>query len=179
MATNTFSRKSKELLVITLLLNLAAAGWYGFLFYEVKQKNERISNLVNEIEVRSAEENMQGSIKTLVAETEPLREKLSNYFVGKEGAVTFIELLEQAGRDVGASVTIEAVSPVELPSVSFAETLRFTIKATGTWSSVTRFLGLMEFLPYEAQIQQVVISRSALAGEGWRLDFTLRVLQEK
>lgn len=179
MTTSTLGRKNKELLVIVLLLNLAAVGWYGFLFREIKMKNEVSSNLVNDIDARVAEENMQSSIKALAAETTVLREKLTGYSVAREGAVSFIELLETAGKNTGASVSIESVSTANVPDSTALETLRLTLNATGSWRAVIRFLGLLEFLPYEARIEQVVVSKPPQGGEPWRINLALYVLKEK
>ncbi len=180
MSTQTIGKKSKELLLITLLLNIAAFGWYGFLFAEIKAKNERISDLVNRIEAESAAGDTLSSQKMLAVETSALREKLFGYSVAREGAVSFIELLEATGNEVGAHIIIESVSTKERADFPQVEDLRFALAVTGTWPAVVRLLGLFELLPYEMRVEQAVLSKvGSSGGDPWRADLSLTVLKEK
>ena len=180
MNTQTIGRKSKELLTITILLNIAAIGWYGFLFAEIKAKNEQVSELMNQIEAEAGKESTLASEKALVAETVPLRDKLASYFVGKDGAVSFFEFLETTGNEVGVHVSIKSPSVSDLAELSQAEELRLMLVATGSWPAVVRFLGLLEMLPYEAHVEQVVVSKVESSGaDAWQASLSLRVLKEK
>src|SRR3989338_4994182 len=101
MSTLPLGRKTKKSLLIILLLNLAAAFGYVFLFTSVKATNEHISNLVNEIDAGATAENLKQATSALVVETLPLRDKLSGYLVSREEAVSFLEFLEQTGSGIG------------------------------------------------------------------------------
>ncbi len=180
MSTQTIGRKSKELLVVVVVLNVAVLCLYGFLFREIKLKNEHISTLINQIETEGTEESIHTRNKMLVTETATLREKLLEYTIGKDGTVTFIGLLEKSGREVGVEVLIDSVVPKEVVSSKDVETLRFALKATGSWSSVVRFLGLLELLPYESDIENVVVSKSESVAESpWVVNLVLLVLKDK
>lgn len=169
-------RRNRKLLAIALLLNVVAFGWYGFLFAKVKAKNERISALHNKIEAEAAEESFLTSVKTLVNDTVALREKIQGFTVAAEGAVPFIELLESTGRAVGVAVSIESVNPVALANAPAAvETLRMQVTGVGAWAGVVRFLGLLELLPFEASVEQAVVSIGER--DAWRLDATITVLK--
>lgn len=179
MNTQTLGRKNIELLIVILLLNISAGGCYIFLFREIKAKNEHISGLVNQIEAEANKENMQNSMKTLIVETAPLREKLDGYVIGQESAVSFLELLERIGSDVGAAVDIESVGEDELQQGEF-ESLRLMLKVNGEWSEVVRFLGLLELLPVEGKVKQVTVSRSDGENEEpWQGALTFIVLKAK
>ncbi len=174
----TIKRKNKELLAIVTLLTVAAVGWYAFLFSEIRTTNRHISELLNQIDAEAVQESTQNSIKALVAETAPLRKQVQSYSIDKEESVSFIELLEDVGKEVGVAVSVQSVAIVERPGVTSFENLQLTLKATGSWQSVVRFLGLLESLPYEAQIAQATVV--SVPGDGpWRLDLTLTVLKEK
>lgn len=179
MNTQSLARKNRQLLVLILLMNVAAIALYGFLFFTVKTKNEHISKLVNEIESGATAEDTQKSTKALAIETAVLREKLKSYLVGKDEAITFFELLERMGSDVGGEVTIHSVTKGGLDRPE-AEELRLTLVATGTWSAVIHYLGLLELLPLQVRVEQMVVSTSDKQGEApWRGDITLVVLKVK
>lgn len=180
MNTKTIGRKSKELLLIAVLLNIAAIGWYGFLFAEIKAKNEHVSELMNQIEAEAGKESTLNSEKALVAETASLREKLASYFVGKDGAVSFFEFLETTGNDVGVHVAIKSPSVSDLAELPQAEELRLLLTVEGPWPAVVRFLGLLESLPYEASMGEVVVSKEESLSKGaWQASLSLKVLKEK
>ena len=177
---HTMGRKSKELLIITVLLNIAAIGWYGFLFAEVKAKNENTSGLLEKIEIETAAGNTLHAKKELVADTAGFRDELALLLVSKEGAVPFIELLETAGTGVGARVSIESIRVNEFPGSTTAEELELALQITGTWASVTRFVGLLELLPYRAEVRQVLITRGESSpGRPWEARVSLAVVKDK
>lgn len=180
MSTQSIGRKSKELLAITLLLNIAAIGWYYFLFSEIKVKNEHLSELMNRIEVEIEKEGTINYKKDITVETATLREKLSSFTLAKGGAISFIELLEATGNEVGAHTSIESVSTKDHPQLSTVEEMRLKLKVTGSWPAVVRLLGLLELLPYETGLEQVVVSKGEASDEApWRADILLTVLKEK
>lgn len=180
MSTQSIGRKSKELLVIAILFNIAAIGWYGFLFAKIKEKNEHLSDLTNQIDAEIAKESAVDYKKNIAVETATLRGKLLSFTLAKEGAISFIELLEATGNEVGAHTSIKSVNTEDHPQSSNIEKLRLTLSTSGSWSAVARFLGLLELLPYETSLEQVMVSRAEVAGENpWRADLILTVLKEK
>lgn len=168
--------KSKEFLILTILLSLGACTLFGFLFWQIKSANERTSGLLNDIDLRSKEENTFKSIKSLVQEVAPLHTKLDTYFIQKEGVADFIGLLESEGSGVGVSVTIVSVEKADVPDSTELEAVRVTLNAVGPWEDAVRYLGILESLPYQIDISQSVLSR---APEGWHLGVSLSVLKEK
>jgi len=163
------------MLFVTLLLSAC----YFFLFINVKAKNEHVSSLVNAIETESVAESTQRSTKVLVAETSKYRQKLKGYLVGKDNAVSFLEFLEREGSDVGVTVKIESVVPSALTDGDVEE-LRLSVKASGQWAEVVRYVGLLELLPFQSRLEQLVVSTSEKAEDGpWNAQVVLVVLKEK
>ena len=179
MAPHTVSKKTKRLLGIALLLSAVAIGWYVFLFTEVKAKNESVSTLINDIEANETEEETHSSIKTIAAQTVEQRKALQNYTIAREGAVSFIELLERTGRNIGVDVTIATVRETEIAGSATFEHLTLALTAAGTWPRIIQFIGLLEFLPYEADITQAVVSKSGKQAGLWSLSLSLSALKEK
>lgn len=173
----TKRNKTKELLVIALVLNAAVIGLYAFLFLEVKRKNEHVSRLVNEIETQSVEERTLASVKSLVVETASAREQLKRFFVERGGSVAFIELLESTARTAGAKLTIHSVAEEDVAGVPDVKSLKLSLAADGSWQSAIRFLGMLEYLPYQVAVEDVSL-RTNESGR-WVLKLALSALQEK
>jgi len=179
MMPHSVNLKTKELFIVALLLNVAATGIFLFLYTEVKAKNERISALINNIEANVVEEEKHNSIKVVAAQTAEQRTRLQHYIVAKEEAVSFIELLEKTGESIGVGVDIASVREVEIAGSTAFARLSLALTATGAWPRVIQFLGLLELLPYEATITQVVVSKSEKQAGQWSLSLSLAALKEK
>ena len=179
MSIQIRSQHNRRLVFVMVVLNIIALACYLFVFIEVKRKNEHVSSLANEIEVKSTAESVEHSAKALVAETASLRSKLQGFVVGSEDAVSFIEMLEVTARDIGAEVTINSVTPGNLDNPSI-ESLRLVLKIEGTWSEVIQYLGLLELLPFQSTVEEVTVSLlGERSSDPWRADATLVVLKEK
>ena len=172
-------QNNRQIVIVIVILNVVAVACYLFVFLEVKKKNEHISSLANEIEVESTAESVQHSAKTLAAETAILRSKLKSFVIGEDAAVSFIEMLEVTARDIGAEVTIDSVTPGSLDNPN-VESLRLVLKIEGRWSEVVHYLGLLELLPFQSNVEQVLIShRDKMGSDPWRADVTINVLKVK
>lgn len=176
------NKTSRNHLLVAALLALAAATVYGVFFAQVKEKNEHISALTNAIAQSAEQEQRLLSVKALVFETAPLREKLAGYRIAKDDAVSFITGLETLGRETNVSVTIASVE-VAPRTAEGVENLRLVVRFEGSWSDVVRYLGLLELLPLEGRVEQALIARKSAGDEKnpslWRGDATLLMLKEK
>ena len=72
-------------------------------------------------------------------------------------------------------MTIQVVEKRPLEGSEALEELHIKLDAVGSWEGVVQFLGLLEYLPYEAGVGQLVISRKD--AKLWRLDATVRALK--
>jgi hypothetical protein len=167
--------KTKQYLILVIVLNVAVISLWAFLFLKVKASNERISTLTNEIELRVRQERTLQSVKDLVEATAEARALLNASFLKEDGAAGFLEFLESVGKGVGVVVTIKSVDePVPSDPKALRE-LRVQLNADGRWKNVMQFLGVVEHLPYETRVEQVVLSRKDPIG--WRVDITLTALK--
>ncbi|MEK7207916.1 MAG: hypothetical protein AAB699_00015 [Patescibacteria group bacterium] len=170
--------KTRIFLVIAAAAALAAAGACVFLFVQIKEKNERVSALHNEIELAAREEQVLAGQKTLLRDTAKLREELRRYFVSPDGAVAFFELLESVGARAGVTVSIESVEAEARAETSRVEELTLVLSAVGRWEDTLRFLGLLELMPLRLSIVQTALARVEGAHASlWRADLSLRVLK--
>lgn len=172
------SDNSKKWFILAFIFNLAAICLYGFLFWSVKEKNQRVSSLLNEIESREKQEQTLHSARSLAEDTLALREKVDSYIVEKDEAVSFIEMLESLGKERNVSVLVEAVEAKDIAGVFPSQEMQISLRAKGAWQNVVSFLGLVELLPYEAGVSRAFLSRDE-QNNGWNGLITLRVLKEK
>ncbi len=158
-----------------IVLNLLGAGAFGLFFWELKGKNERVSDLINKIELQAKQEQTLSSVKALVGDTVTLREKLNRYFVPQESVVSFIEELEGMGRRSGVAVQLDSVEEVAIVADKKSGGLRLMMHFSGSWANVVRYVGLLELLPIEGRLERVTVSSNAEEG-GWRGDAVFEAL---
>lgn len=170
----------KKWFIAALIFNLAAICLYGFLFWSVKEKNERVSQAANDIELKEKQVENAGALRLLAEDTALLREKVDSYIVGKDEAVSFIEMLESLGMERGVDVSVESVEAADAVGDFPAQELRLALRAEGSWRNILSFLGLVELLPYETRVSRVSLSRGAETEVGaWNGSITVSVLKAK
>lgn len=159
--------KTKKLLLIVSALTIAVLVLYIVFFLQIREKNKNISLLKNEADLVIQKEGRLRSIQQLISDTKDEREKLSTYFVGKDGAVEFIEKIESLEADTGAVIDITSVSVDDIGDVvnEDAELLRLLFKAEGSWQSIYQLLSLIESLPFNVSVTQANLEGQFVLGE--------------
>lgn len=181
----SFAHTTRRWLVAAVCCFALGGALYGFLFWQLKVKNERISERQNELLAQAKQESSLAAKRSLAQDTAGMREGLSALLVRRDQAVAFIESLEALGAKSGTTAAIKAVEAGKVESgTASVEELRTVLEAKGAWQNVLRFLALLELLPYASRLEQVSLSHpsaeAARAGAAeWRGQFIIRVLKEK
>ena len=172
--------------VYSILLLLVVAGllFYGYVFWDIWQKNQRIGELSHEISVSEKREDTFRSIEGVLAETEDEREELRGYLVTEDSIVSFLRYIEVLGERVGVAGTIANVSHTDEDGDTTVRPLELTVKAEGTLRGVEQYLSLLQFMPYRVDVEQVRFARTSRspdeeggAAELWRADYKFTVLE--
>jgi Tfp pilus assembly protein PilO len=168
----------KALIATTIILAIAAGG-YLFLFINIKNSNEKSSQLLVETQTESIREAKLKALKRSVSQTSGTREKLEQYILSEDDSVVLIERIEELGSGVNSQVSIQSVRLEPYQDEAF-EWVVFSLSAYGSWDSVMRFVSLLENLPYRTEMSELLIERGD--GEGvsnWQAKTILRVLKRK
>ncbi len=142
-------------LIVSTIFLLGAFSLFGYLFYNVRAESQSVSELSAQIEQLSNEESTSSTLKHSVAVTEGDSSKLNSYFVSSDNVVSFINSMEALGVNVGSDVSTTSIDPGKDSS-----TLTFNIVAKGSFSSVSRFVTLLENVPYQVRIQKLDLEKN-------------------
>lgn len=170
--------RTKKILIFTTIIAIAILAVYIALFFQLKNKNEGISILKNEVENITKKDAEQRVIKDTIKETEKERAELNSYFVSSDGVVDFIETIEALATDTAISVEITSVSIKKAPEHSdIIELLRISIKTDGRWINMFHFLSLVETLPFDIFVERVNFSKEKdkIASRLWNGAFDISV----
>lgn len=195
----TDSQKTKKLFWIILALAFFMFAIYGFLFWNIKVKNEKASELLNTIIESGNKDQALRSIKNSLEQNKDSLNRVDSYFVNTDGAVGFIEGLEKLASDGGVSLTIGGVNNEIDTKVKndFKEILRLRVDVSGSWANVVSFISALETLPFRVQIETVslgltsaadklafqsladTVQRKPSSDERWKASFEFTVIKLK
>jgi Tfp pilus assembly protein PilO len=145
---------TKQILVFTVFLAFASVVFYILFFNNIKEKNNTISAIANDIDIAIQKETKLKSVKDIIKDTKQGREKIDTYFIKDDEIINFIEEIEKIGRDIGVDVEIISVSisDSKLQQDNISELLNLSLEAQGQWGRVFHFLAFIENLPFKINI---------------------------
>lgn len=146
--------KVKKIFITTAILAILSFLIYGFLFWDIRIKNQKISTLSQQEESDIKKDNSLRGIRDSLESNKIELEALNSYFLRPDGIVDFIEFLEDLGEKSGIALTIGGVSTELDPKVKddFKEILRLRLETSGSWNEIFYFLNALERLPYAIRV---------------------------
>jgi hypothetical protein len=141
-------------IIASIVCVIVLAG-YCFLYSVIASKSNSVANLQNQINFETETASRAASAHAAIAEIESDEKTVSDYFVPETGVVAFINNLETVGNSHGTNVKILSVSTGNgtLP------TLDFSLVVKGTFDSVMRTVGAIEYSPYDLSISEFSINQ--------------------
>lgn len=146
--------KTRQILILVLIIDLAFVGAYGFLFYLIKAKSEEASALSQDLEAKRATEDEISILRHTVNETKDDRAKLESYFVRADNIDAFIEFLKSLGKDAGIDITLSGLTETK------GSSLTIDLRAQGTFENLFYFMKLAENVPYRINLKRVSLVSS-------------------
>lgn len=147
---------------LVMLAVLAAAGsayaaWYGRVGKESADALALAGQIQQRTQGQARAEQAKGALEKAVAEESAIR----GYFVNTSDVVSFLESLQSTGAARGAKVEVVSVSsePAKPHAV-----IVLALRVTGTFDSVLRTLGAIEYQPYDTALTNVTLDTSTANG---------------
>lgn len=171
------SSKTKQIFLTTIVLVIVASVAYIILFLNIKEKNNNISALTNEVDNVLQKEIKLRSVGHLIKDTQEDRAKLGSHFVADDEVVDFIEIVEDLGVESGAKVEItnvgiNTINEEALNKGKFNELLSIDFKIEGRFVEMFHFLSMFEKLPFKVDIRTVNFEK--IPEEKRRIDKSLK-----
>src|SRR3989344_1756990 len=152
--------KSYKVFLTALFANLLIMIVYGYIFVQVRHKNQNIADLTKAVvDLTKQKENLK-SAKEVVSESVLLRDTISGYFIPRDGVVAFLNSMENmASRNyLELEVLSVSVAPARVSPDVF-EVVTGSLEVFGTWSDVYRFVALTELMPYKVYLRKVSVEK--------------------
>lgn len=143
-------------MLIWISLCVASLIGYGFWYSVIANKSASVADLQSQIDNRMEAAGRITAARTALAEIAGDESAVQSYFVPETGVVSFIDNLESRAR---AQETTMKVLSVSVGSSTKRPTLVFSLSVGGTFDSVMRTVGAIEYAPYNISISRLSLGK--------------------
>jgi len=119
--------------------------WYG----TVSAQSVRVADLQAQITAKKSSLVRAASIRAALGSLSNEEAATRQYFVSENTLVSFISSLQRQGQQLGGLVTVKSVSA---DTHGARPTLTLALTVDGTFDSVLRTVGAIEYAPYDIQV---------------------------
>lgn len=132
---------------------VAAVAGHGFWYAAIVNKSAEVFELQNQIDTKTETAGRIAAARTALAEIAGDESAVQNYFVPETEVVSFIGDLETRARAQSASIKVLSVS-VDNSSLK-QPSLVLSLSLSGTFDSVMRTIGAIEYAPYDLTVSRL------------------------
>ena len=159
--------KKKNLIILIFLglLNVIAIISYYILFMDISNKNDHISEITQNINNNYQINNTRTSLENLVANTSEDRQKISTYFIDKNGTAKFLEMVESLAKEKSLEFNVKSVGIDDAIKNNASTTIAFLalqLETKGSWNNIMNFYSLLETLPYKTKFITMQITKDII-----------------
>lgn len=160
-----------QLILATLLCGAALVG-YGIWYSLIQAKSAHVGALEQQIESNADAVTRVAAARASLAEISSDEASIQSYFISDNDVATFSDALEANYHAPGATVKVLSVSKNGSGSTA---TLTFMVSVDGTFDTVMRTIGIIEYAPYAASLSNISVALGDKSKGGWHADVTLIV----
>ena len=156
-----------SVLVVLIALSVGAGVW-------LESQKSRAVQLGQDVAQKQSETVRIARAREALPVLEEAEGVVASRLVRANDIVSFLEQLEKQGKAQGASVKVLSVNPVQTGALS---RITISLTITGSFDSVLRALGAIEYGPYDLSLTNVALTKSG-ADEvpgGWIASVTVSV----
>lgn len=147
---------TKTSLISYTVLSLVLLGIVVYGVFDIWHKSQKTSQLLQEAEVLGQADTLAQSTRFLKNNSKEDVAFIESRALNNESLVSFIELIERTGQEMGLTVSITSVS-VEKEKTSSSTSMlpskvNVALKSVGEWAPSIEFLHALENLPTQVYI---------------------------
>jgi len=139
-------------MIIWISVCIMAVVGYGFWYSVIAGKSAAVANLQSQIDTKMETTKRITAARTTLAEIADDESLVRSYFVPETEVVSFIDDLETRARAQTATIKVLSVS---VGKSSERPTLILSLIVNGTFDSIMRTVGAIEYAPYDLSISKL------------------------
>jgi hypothetical protein len=138
-----------------LLLLLLVLGLNVYWYTVVTDESTQVTTLAGEIQAKTNDSTRTAAAKSELAALSTDQASIEHYFVSTNDVVPYLEQLQTTGKYLGSNLQIVSVSAA--PGTPYGK-LSLALSIQGSFNSVLRTLGSVEYGPYDTSISTLALS---------------------
>ena len=156
--------------IVMALVLFGALSVYGVWYSRIGKESANAVSLEQQIRVKTETASKAEEAKSQLTKALSDRAAITGYFVNTNDVVPFLETLQATGAKYGSKVAVESVSsqPAEPHAL-----LQLSVSITGSFDSVLRTLGAIEYEPYDTTVSNVTLDTPD--GKEWTAALSMNV----
>lgn len=155
---------------LALAICIVSIVGYGVWYGNISSRSAAVAELQNQINIKTETANRIVAARATLANIASAEATVQDYFVPEADVVSFINSLEEHGRTLGATISVLSVST---GGTAVQPLLILSLTITGTFDSVMRTAGVIEYAPYDLSITNLSVSQDAK--DLWHADLKMSV----
>jgi len=155
---------------IEFIVAVAIIVGYGFWYAAIAAKSAVVAGLQDQIVAKAETASRIATARVAIAEIAGDEAIVQGYFVPETGVVAFINGLEVQGQKQSTVVRVLSVST---GTTGAQPTLLFSLSVKGSFDSVMRTVGVIEYMPYDLSISGLSLAQDDK--NSWHADLNIRV----
>ncbi|MHB8660989.1 MAG: hypothetical protein ACYC75_03625 [Minisyncoccota bacterium] len=144
---------------------------YGIAYAGVEAESVTVANLESQITAKTETASRDASTRASLDEIASDEATMQSYFVPETGVVSFIDNLQTQAKTLGATTTVLSVSLSGTGTQQAVLEVALIVK--GTFDSVMRAVGAIEYAPYDLSIPAFALKQDDK--NAWEADLNIAV----
>jgi hypothetical protein len=150
-------KKIQRIIIFFSVINVLLLGLYGVLYFSIKEKNQKTTEIYSSLYKKASEKEILLSIEKSLASTVDKRKIMETYFVKPAEAVSFIEQIEDLGDYARVEIKLNSVTPPKKKG----EVFFLDFSAKGGFENMYRLFSLIDEMPYRVSIKKATLAAQA------------------
>lgn len=159
--------------IVMILIFIGAVSVYGAWYAAIEKESANAVSLQSQIQAKTKVAANAQAAKSQLTKALSDQASITGYFVNTNNIVPYLSSLQSIGANYGTKV--EVVSVTSQPAQPHT-LLQLSLRITGSFDSVERTLGAIEYEPYDTTITNVTLDTPGGAGvRQWTAAVTMNV----
>lgn len=156
------------LLIMSILAFIVSATAYFIMYKNIVRQGSITSKAHAELQYQNEMKKHEEDLVKLYNNSEKDRQNINSIIISEDKIVDFIEAVESIGKQSGVEITISSINKenkdskdTKLKNFNIGNTITARIDAKGSFSSIMKALVLLENMPYQVYLNNILLTTEA------------------
>ena len=160
--------------LLALVFFVVSLGVAVFSYYYVGKEGTDLETQMETVGKSQLLQERYNDLNVIAEASAAEHEQLKSYLLTEGDTIGFLNTIEMMAKDLQLEFTTDSLEVAPLPNPHF-ETITLRLRAVGTRGAITRFLNILETLPYYSRIDGLNLEQQTDGADEWLANITLVV----